>query len=244
MHAINSMPAEQAAEVHQPGMLKPLIDPIISTLINQSPGILTELVKFHGSPLNLVWPHAFELNTLALLAVLKQHNLSYEMFYGAKANKSQSLLEAAAQSAIGIDVSSIHELHAALRAGACAARRNGRDPRRHRHGARRRSGIDLPPAGYAGPFAGAHRARSARPRTPPRASVPGSHRGAPGSRHRCAPRRGPSRRSCICARRAGSVMSWAAFSRTKRLRPPSSTMPFIMPPAIMVACRSNNGRKG
>ena len=122
MHAINSMPAEQAAEVHQPGMLKPLIDPIISTLINQSPGILTELVKFHGSPLNLVWPHAFELNTLALLAVLKQHNLSYEMFYGAKANKSQSLLEAAAQSAIGIDVSSIHELHAALRAGACAAK--------------------------------------------------------------------------------------------------------------------------
>jgi diaminopimelate decarboxylase len=102
-------------------MLKPVIDPIISTLINKFPEILFDLVKQHGSPLNLVWPHAFQLNTQALVAVLKQHNVPYAIFYGAKANKSQSLLGAAAASAIGIDVSSIHELQAALRAGTPAA---------------------------------------------------------------------------------------------------------------------------
>ncbi|MFK0090254.1 Y4yA family PLP-dependent enzyme [Pseudomonas sp. NPDC090755] len=117
MPATNSQPAEQSTKVHQPDMLKPLIDPVISTLINKSPEILKELVKQHGSPLNLVWPHAFQLNTQALLAVLKQHNVSCEIFYGAKANKSQSLLIAAANSPIGVDVSSIHELQAALRAG-------------------------------------------------------------------------------------------------------------------------------
>jgi diaminopimelate decarboxylase len=31
-------------------MLKPLIDPVISTLINKFPGTLADLVKQHGSP--------------------------------------------------------------------------------------------------------------------------------------------------------------------------------------------------
>ena len=122
MPIANSLPAEQLTKVHQPDMLKPLIDPVISTLINKFPGTLDDLVKQHGSPLNLVWPHAFELNTQALLAVLKRYNVPYAIFYGAKANKSQSMLGAAANSGIGVDVSSIHELQAALRAGTPAAK--------------------------------------------------------------------------------------------------------------------------
>lgn len=103
-------------------MLKPLIDPIIDTLINHFPSTLINLVKHHGSPLNLVWPHAFELNTQALRAVLEEYEVPHAIFYGAKANKSQSMLNAAAHSAIGVDVSSIHELEAALRAGTPAAK--------------------------------------------------------------------------------------------------------------------------
>ncbi|MFN3355724.1 MAG: Y4yA family PLP-dependent enzyme [Pseudomonas sp.] len=117
MPSTNTAPVEQRNKVHHPQMLKPLIDPLISTFINDFPDTLQALVKQHGSPLNLVWPHAFELNTAALLAVLKQHRVAHALFYGAKANKSQSLLSAAASSGIGVDVSSIHELHAALRAG-------------------------------------------------------------------------------------------------------------------------------
>jgi len=122
MSAINSPPFVQRYKVHQPEVLKPLIDPLVSTLINGFPGELDSLVKQHGSPLNLVWPHAFELNTQALLAVLKQYSVAHALFYGAKANKSQSLLAAAANSGIGVDVSSIHELHAALRGGTPAGK--------------------------------------------------------------------------------------------------------------------------
>ncbi|WP_411379175.1 Y4yA family PLP-dependent enzyme [Pseudomonas sp. MPB26] len=122
MPITNSSTAEPITEVHQPAMLKPLIDPIISRLINNFPDKLIALIKQHGSPLNLVWPHALESNTHALLAVLKQYSVPHAIFYGAKANKSQSLLVAAANSGVGVDVSSVHELQAALRAGTPGAR--------------------------------------------------------------------------------------------------------------------------
>ncbi|WP_025109683.1 Y4yA family PLP-dependent enzyme [Pseudomonas sp. H1h] len=122
MPTTNAAPVEQRNKVHHPELLKPLIDPFISTFINDFPSKLESLVKQHGSPLNVVWPHAFELNAQALLAVLKQYNVAHALFYGAKANKSQSLLGAAANSGIGVDVSSIHELHAALRAGTPAGK--------------------------------------------------------------------------------------------------------------------------
>ncbi|MBC3302963.1 Y4yA family PLP-dependent enzyme [Pseudomonas sp. SWRI18] len=122
MPITNSPTAEPLTEVHQPAMLKPLIDPIISRLINNFPDKLVALIKQHGSPLNLVWPHALESNTHALLAVLKQYSVPHAIFYGAKANKSQSLLVAAANSGVGVDVSSVHELQAALRAGTPGAR--------------------------------------------------------------------------------------------------------------------------
>ncbi|MGF0237941.1 hypothetical protein ACQR3P_03485 [Rhodococcus sp. IEGM1300] len=122
MLTTNAPPVEKRLEVYQPHMLTPLIDPVISTLINNFPGTLMDLVKQHGSPLNLVWPHAFKSNTQALQAVFNRCKVPHAIFYGAKANKSQSMLSAAADSAIGVDVSSIHELEAALRAGTPAAK--------------------------------------------------------------------------------------------------------------------------
>ncbi|MDO7895964.1 Y4yA family PLP-dependent enzyme [Pseudomonas citrulli] len=104
-------------EVYKPTQLAPLIDPLVARFIQQEPDKLTALLEHYGSPLNLVWPHALKLNTAALQAVLKQYNVPHTLFYGAKANKSQCLLSAAAEMGIGVDVSSLHELHAALRAG-------------------------------------------------------------------------------------------------------------------------------
>jgi len=53
--------------------------------------------------------------------VLEQHEVRHAIFYGAKANKAQCLLGAAKASGIGVDVSSIYEMQAALRAGVPAA---------------------------------------------------------------------------------------------------------------------------
>lgn len=113
---------DSCIKVHTPEMLPPLLDSVVSHLIHNKSQDLFELTTQYGSPLNLVWPHAFELNSAALLAVLKQYKVDHAIFYGAKANKSQCLLEAASNSGIGVDVSSIHELRAALRAGVPAQR--------------------------------------------------------------------------------------------------------------------------
>lgn len=108
---------EARTEVYLSNRLNPLLDASIAQLLHSQPDKLLELVAQHGSPLNLVWPHAFALNTCALQTVLKQHEVQHAIFYGAKANKSQCLLGAAKASGIGVDVSSIYEMHAALRAG-------------------------------------------------------------------------------------------------------------------------------
>lgn len=117
MPKVNETLHSASSEVHHPAMLKPLIDSTVAEFINNCPSELTSLAKCHGSPLNIIWPHAFQLNSKALKSVLQARELRHEIFYGAKANKSQSLLKAAERSGIGVDVSSIHELEAALRAG-------------------------------------------------------------------------------------------------------------------------------
>lgn len=122
MPEINDFLHSAPSKVHHPVMLKPLIDSTVAEFINHHSAELTKLAECHGSPLNIVWPHAFQLNSEALKAVLQAHGLRHEIFYGAKANKSQSLLAAAEKSGIGVDVSSIHELEAALRAGVPGAK--------------------------------------------------------------------------------------------------------------------------
>ncbi|SFW20677.1 MULTISPECIES: Y4yA family PLP-dependent enzyme [Pseudomonas] len=108
-------------KVHQPTLLTPLLDPAIGQFIHDHSQRLIELVSQHGSPLNLMWPHAFKANTAALQSVLKKYDVNHLIFYGAKANKSQCLLRAAEDLGIGVDVSSIHELNAARRAGTAGA---------------------------------------------------------------------------------------------------------------------------
>ncbi|WP_044874393.1 Y4yA family PLP-dependent enzyme [Pseudomonas sp. LFM046] len=100
--------------------LQPLIDPIVGQLIHEKPRKLIELVEEHGSPLNIVWPHALAANVLAMRQVLNARRVRHQIFYGAKANKSKALVRAAVSAGIGVDVSSIHEFQDARRAGAKA----------------------------------------------------------------------------------------------------------------------------
>ncbi|WP_338523843.1 Y4yA family PLP-dependent enzyme [Pseudomonas batumici] len=108
---------KERIEVHTPELLTPLLDPVISDFLHNTPDTLIDLVAQHGSPLNLVWPHAFQANVADFQSVLNQFGVRHAIFYGAKANKSQSLLGAAAGAGIGTDVSSLYELESALRAG-------------------------------------------------------------------------------------------------------------------------------
>lgn len=98
--------------------LRPILDQAVSDLVYSSPETLLELLDRYGSPLNIIWPHILKQNVEAFRAVLRSHQVRFEIFYGAKVNKSQALVRAAVEAGIGVDVSSVHEMRDALRAGA------------------------------------------------------------------------------------------------------------------------------
>lgn len=105
-----------------PMALRPILDPAIADLVCSAPKVLLELVEHYGSPLNIIWPHHLKQNVEAFRAVLHQHQVRFEVFYGAKVNKSQALVRAAVEADIGVDVSSVYEMRDALRAGADPSR--------------------------------------------------------------------------------------------------------------------------
>lgn len=101
----------------QAGVLPPLLHPAVQQLVHEDGHLLQALVREHGSPLNIVFPHILRANAAALAAVLQAHALPSALFYGAKVNKSPALVRAAADQGIGVDASSLYELRDALRAG-------------------------------------------------------------------------------------------------------------------------------
>lgn len=109
--------ANGCLKAYAPVVLPPLLDPAISSLVFDSPRALLKLVEQYGSPLNIVWPHILRRNVEAFRAVLNRHIARFEVFYGAKVNKSPGLVRAAVEAAVGVDVSSIHEMRDALFAG-------------------------------------------------------------------------------------------------------------------------------
>jgi diaminopimelate decarboxylase len=97
--------------------LPPVLNRSIGDIVYSSPHMLLDMVNRYGSPLHVIWPHILQRNVDAFRAVLRANALRFEMFYGAKVNKSQALVRAAVESDIGVDVSSIFELRDALAAG-------------------------------------------------------------------------------------------------------------------------------
>lgn len=105
-----------------PVALRPVLGPALERLVHASPEALVALTREYGSPLNIVVPHVLAQNVEAFRTVLHRHDVRYEIFYGAKVNKSPGLVRAAIDAGVGVDVSSIYEMRDALRAGV--------DPRR------------------------------------------------------------------------------------------------------------------
>jgi len=111
-----------SAHAWKPRDLEPLLDGDIAELVYSSPQRLIDLVETYGSPLNVVWPHRVQHNVRAMSSALQAHGAETRIFYGAKVNKSPLLVRAAVEAGAGVDVSSVHELRAALQAGADPSR--------------------------------------------------------------------------------------------------------------------------
>jgi len=78
---------------------------------------LRELVSQQGSPLNVVFPQMLQNNVDRFSQVFSDHAVSGQVYYAAKANKSDALMIAARKSNAHIDVASYNELTHALASG-------------------------------------------------------------------------------------------------------------------------------
>lgn len=70
-----------------------------------------------GSPLNIVFAYTFQKNVKAATEVFNGVGVSGRVLYAAKANRSRCFFKMCGSEAIGVDVSSLQELEAALACG-------------------------------------------------------------------------------------------------------------------------------
>ncbi|PZP55139.1 MAG: pyridoxal-dependent decarboxylase [Micavibrio aeruginosavorus] len=96
--------------------LRPRLHPHIKCFLDNKP-LLFDLVKKWGSPLNLIFPQNMPHNLVTFQNAYKKHNLRGTIYYTSKPCKSQALYREASGHDIGIDVSSVNSLKAAVDSG-------------------------------------------------------------------------------------------------------------------------------
>jgi diaminopimelate decarboxylase len=105
------------------------VSPEIRELLNDRE-LLFSLIRALGSPLNLVLPEAVIRNYRPFANTFKHYNLSGRVFFTSKPNRSLAILrEVAAAHELGVDISSVGSLQAALNEGVCAERLEATGPK-------------------------------------------------------------------------------------------------------------------
>lgn len=101
--------------------LEPRTNPLMKALLKQEHS-LSDLVSALGSPLNVVLPDQIEENLHSFRSVYNRHQLTGEIFFAHKANRSRALVRRLAATHAGIDIASLAELQHVLGAGFGPAR--------------------------------------------------------------------------------------------------------------------------
>lgn len=97
--------------------LFPIIHPSVTQFIQEGNPKILELIGALGSSLHIVFPEIAGANLTRFQETLRESNVEGSIFYAAKANKSEAVLEAIAKVGGGADVSSVYELRQALSHG-------------------------------------------------------------------------------------------------------------------------------
>lgn len=97
--------------------ISPIIHPEVTKFIKEGSSKLFELIEAFGSSLHIVFPEIAGANLTRFKKTLRQSNVEGSVFYAAKANKSEAVLEAMAKAGGGADVSSVYELRQTLSHG-------------------------------------------------------------------------------------------------------------------------------
>jgi diaminopimelate decarboxylase len=119
---------EQKAKQAVPYRLRPKMHPIVRDALSQKEMIF-DLVEKYGSPLNLVFPQIFREKYELFDQMLEGEHLNYRLYYTCKPNRSNALLKEAASLNAYVDVSSLGEFEAALKAGIAPDRLSATGPK-------------------------------------------------------------------------------------------------------------------
>ena len=106
----------QARGTDRPPYLRPRVTGQLRELLDAQ-GVLTDLVRCLGSPVNVVLPQQPVANLEEFCAVHRRHHLGGRVCFAHKANRSSALVRALAATSGSIDVASLAELQHALGAG-------------------------------------------------------------------------------------------------------------------------------
>jgi diaminopimelate decarboxylase len=105
------------------------VSPQIEELLSKRE-LLFNLVRAFGSPLNLIFPETVLRNCKPFLNTFKHYNLDGRLFFTSKPNRSSAVLrEVSSVHELGVDVSSVGSLQAALKEGVCAERLEATGPK-------------------------------------------------------------------------------------------------------------------
>lgn len=99
-----------------PLYLEPRLSAAMASLL-RSAAFLRSLVDALGSPLNVLLPDQIGLNLGAFRSVLRRHQLSGQVFFAHKANRSSALVRRLTTTEAGLDAASLGELQHALGSG-------------------------------------------------------------------------------------------------------------------------------
>lgn len=97
--------------------LPPIVNSITQSFIDQQPEMIFDLVDAFGSPMNLIFPQMIDRNIAAFKNIYKKNNLSGQIYFTSKPNKSVSIMRQASVNDVNIDVSSEEALKIVLGSG-------------------------------------------------------------------------------------------------------------------------------
>jgi diaminopimelate decarboxylase len=105
------------------------VHPLVHGALKET-GLLRELTRAFGSPLNIVLPELVVKNAANFRETFEHYHLQGKIFFTSKPNRSSAILrEVSACSELGVDVSSAGSLKAALAAGVSATRIEATGPK-------------------------------------------------------------------------------------------------------------------
>ena len=128
---VHSHDHEHHADDHShdgPYPLRPLISATISSFL-ESKELVQDLVRSHGSPLNILFPEQLRHNADAFQATFTRHGVRGQVFFAHKCTQSDSLIKHLAGENVSLDVASHGELVHALSSGFAGSRLEATGPK-------------------------------------------------------------------------------------------------------------------